>query len=72
MLPLTSLHLFVISSVGVGFVLVGLAAIAPRSWYGWSSARRRLLGRWRVEMGLTGVAIFFATAVALLVVLAPQ
>jgi hypothetical protein len=67
----SSLHVFVVGAAGVGLVLVGLAAIAPRAWYGWSPARRRLLGRRRFEIGLTGAALFVGTAVALFA-LAPQ
>jgi hypothetical protein len=70
--PLTPLHYFVMTSVGVALLLFGLVAVAPRTWYGWSSPRRKLLGQWRVEMGVLGIAIFVGTAVAVLVVLAPQ
>ena len=69
---MTSLHVFTLGSMVAAALLVALAAIAPETWYGWTSRRRKLLGRWRVEMGLTGASIFVGTAVALIVVLAPQ
>jgi hypothetical protein len=64
-------YVFVIGAAGFGVLLVVLAALAPRAWYGWTPTPRRLASRWRVEMGLTGIAIILSTAVAL-VVLAPQ
>jgi hypothetical protein len=53
-------------------LLIALAAVAPQTWYGWTSTRRKLLGRWRSEIGVTGAAILVGTAVVLVVVLGPQ
>jgi hypothetical protein len=68
----TPLHVFGLGSIAVAATLVALSALAPRTWYGWNSTPRKLLGRWRIEMGVTGAAILVGTAVALIVVVAPQ
>jgi hypothetical protein len=68
----TPLHYFVLISFVVGSLFVLLAAVAPRTWYAWTPPPRRLLGRWRLEMGVIGAGIFAGTAVTTLIVLAPQ
>jgi hypothetical protein len=67
--PLTPLQLFLLGCLGCGLLLIGLAALAPSVLYRWTPARNRLLGRLRLEMALTGVAIFVGTGLSLLLVL---
>jgi len=67
---LAPLHLFLLACIGCGLLLIALAAVAPSVLYRWTPARNRLLGRWRLEMALMGVAIFVGTTLSLLVVLA--
>jgi hypothetical protein len=66
--PVTPLQLFLLGCLGCGLLLIGLAAVAPSVLYRWTPARNRLLGRLRLEMALTGVAIFLGTALSLLLV----
>jgi hypothetical protein len=65
----TPLQLFLLACLGCGILLIGLAAVAPSVLYRWTPTRSRVLGRWRVEMAFTGVAIFLGTAISLLLVL---
>jgi hypothetical protein len=67
--PVSSLQLFLLAAVGSGAILIGLAVVAPPVSYRWTSARRRLLGRWRTEMALIGLAIILGTTVSLLFLL---
>jgi hypothetical protein len=66
---LSPLQFFLLACAGFGFLLLGLAALAPTVWYRWTSARRRMLGRWRTEMALTGLAIFAGTGLSLVLLL---
>jgi hypothetical protein len=66
---LSPLQFFLLACAGFGFLLIGLAALAPTVWYRWTSTRRKLLGRWRAEMALTGLAIFAGTGLSLLLLL---
>jgi hypothetical protein len=68
----TAFYVFALGSIAVSAVLIALAAYAPQTWYGWTAAHRKLLGRWRGEVGLTGGAILVGTAVALGLVLIPH
>jgi hypothetical protein len=66
---LSPLQFFLLACAGFGFLLLGLAALAPTVWYRWTSTRRRMLGRWRAEMALTGLAIFAGTGLSLVLLL---
>jgi hypothetical protein len=67
---LTPIQLFLLGGVSCGLLLIGLAKLAPSVLYRWTPSREKLLGRWRTEMALTGVAIFLGTGISLLLVLA--
>lgn len=64
--PVSSLQLFLLAALGSGAILIGLAVVAPPVSYRWSSSRKRLLGRWRTEMALIGLAIILGTTLSLL------
>jgi hypothetical protein len=67
--PVSSLQLFLLAALVSGAILMGLAAVAPSVWYHWTSGRGRLLGRWRTEIALTGLAIILGTTLSLLLLL---